>query len=103
MILLGDSGARTRQPDFRETGAFYVMSAVGFKAARHRFFGRTAVVQVPELTAVDIDRLHDLILAGAVAQVVEPPQEIDVDAVITTSTESTPTIRPRSCRTVGNR
>ena len=72
-----------RQPDFRETGAFYVISAVGFKAARHRFFGRTAVVQVPELTAVDIDHLHDLILAGAVAQVVEPPQEIDVDAVIT--------------------
>jgi YrbI family 3-deoxy-D-manno-octulosonate 8-phosphate phosphatase len=72
-----------RQPDFRETGAFYVMSAVGFKAARHRFFGRTAVVHVPELTAVDIDHLHDLTLAGAVAQVVEPPQEIDVDAVIT--------------------
>jgi len=36
-----------RAPHFRETGAFYVMSAAGFKAARHRFFGRTAVVQVP--------------------------------------------------------
>jgi N-acylneuraminate cytidylyltransferase len=72
-----------REPDFRETGAFYVMSATGFRAARHRFFGRTAVVQVPELTAVDIDHLHDLTLAGALAQVVEPPQEIEVDAVIT--------------------
>jgi N-acylneuraminate cytidylyltransferase len=38
---------------------------------------------VPELTAVDIDHLHDLTLAGALAQVVEPPQEIEVDAVIT--------------------
>jgi hypothetical protein len=47
------------------------------------FFGRTAVVQVPELTAVDIDHLHDLALAGALAQVMEPPQDIDVDAVIT--------------------
>jgi YrbI family 3-deoxy-D-manno-octulosonate 8-phosphate phosphatase len=72
-----------REPDFRETGAFYVMSAAGFQAARHRFFGRTAAVQVPELTAVDIDHLHDLTLAGALAQVMEPAQEIDVDAVIT--------------------
>jgi N-acylneuraminate cytidylyltransferase len=72
-----------RDPDFRETGAFYVMSANGFRAARHRFFGRTAVVQVPELTAVDIDHLDDLILAGAVAQAMEPSHEIDVDAVIT--------------------
>jgi YrbI family 3-deoxy-D-manno-octulosonate 8-phosphate phosphatase len=72
-----------REPDFRETGAFYVMSTAGFRAARHRFFGRTAAVQVPELTAVDIDHLHDLTLAGALAQVMEPPQEIDVDAVIT--------------------
>jgi hypothetical protein len=82
MILLGDSGARTDSPTSARPVP-YVISAVGFKAARHRFFGRTAVVQVPELTAVDIDHLHDLILAGAVAQVVEQPQEIDVDAVIT--------------------
>ena len=73
-------GAR---PDFRETGAFYVRSTAGFRAARHLFFGRTAAVQVPELTAVDIDHLHDLTLAGALAQVMEPPQQIDVDAVIT--------------------
>jgi YrbI family 3-deoxy-D-manno-octulosonate 8-phosphate phosphatase len=72
-----------REPDFRETGAFYVMSASGFRAARHRFFGRTAVVQVPELTAIDVDHLHDLTLASALAQVIEPPQEIDVEAVIT--------------------
>jgi hypothetical protein len=26
----------------RETGAFYVMSAARFRAAQHRFFGRTA-------------------------------------------------------------
>lgn len=72
-----------REPDFRETGAFYVMSVAGFKAARHRFFGRTAVVEVPELTAVDVDHLHDLALAGALAQLIESPHEIDVDAVIT--------------------
>ena len=75
--------AARSEPDFRETGAFYVMSTAGFRAARHRFFGRTAAVQVPELTAVDIDHLHDLTLAGALAQVMESPQKIDVDAVIT--------------------
>ena len=56
-----------REPHFRETGAFYVMSSAGFRAARHRFFGRTAVVEVPELTAVEIDHDHDLTLAGALA------------------------------------
>jgi N-acylneuraminate cytidylyltransferase len=72
-----------REPDFRETGAFYVMSVAGFTTARHRFFGRTAVVLVPELTAVDVDHLDDLALAGALAQLIESPHEIDVDAVIT--------------------
>jgi YrbI family 3-deoxy-D-manno-octulosonate 8-phosphate phosphatase len=72
-----------REPDLRETGAFYVMSVAGFKTAQHRFFGRTGVVLVPELTAVDVDHLHDLALAGALAQLIESPHEIDVDAVIT--------------------
>ena len=38
------------------------------RAAQHRFFGRTAVVEVPELTAVDVDHLHDLTLAGCARQ-----------------------------------
>ena len=42
-------------PDFRETGAFYVMRVSGFRAHQHRFFGRTRVVEVPELTAMEID------------------------------------------------
>jgi YrbI family 3-deoxy-D-manno-octulosonate 8-phosphate phosphatase len=72
-----------REPHFRETGAFYVMSAAGFRAARHRFFGRTAVVQVPELTAVEIDHDHDLTLASALAAAIDPRVRVDVDVVIT--------------------
>ena len=72
-----------REPDYRETGAFYVMATEGFRAAQHRFFGRTAVVEVPELTAVDVDHLHDLTLAGALASVIEPVRAVDVDVVIT--------------------
>jgi YrbI family 3-deoxy-D-manno-octulosonate 8-phosphate phosphatase len=72
-----------REPHFRETGAFYVMSVAGFRAARHRFFGRTAVLEVPELTAVEIDHDHDLILASALAAAIDPRAHVDVDVVIT--------------------
>jgi YrbI family 3-deoxy-D-manno-octulosonate 8-phosphate phosphatase len=74
-----------REPDYRETGAFYVMSAQGFLGSRHRFFGRTAAVVVPELTAIEIDNEHELILANALATVLggEHVADIDVDVVIT--------------------
>jgi YrbI family 3-deoxy-D-manno-octulosonate 8-phosphate phosphatase len=74
-----------REPDYRETGAFYVMSAAGFRTSRHRFFGRTAAVAVPELTAIEIDDEHELILANALAAIVgtEQPADVDVEVVIT--------------------
>jgi N-acylneuraminate cytidylyltransferase len=72
-----------REPHFRETGAFYVMSVAGFRAARHRFFGRTAVVPVPELSAVEIDHDHDLTLASALAAAIDPRVQVDVDVVVT--------------------
>ena len=76
-----------RIPDYRETGAFYVHGGPGFRAARHRFFGRTAVVPVPPLTAVEIDTLDDVAVAAALAPVLDPMLDpeplLDVDAVIT--------------------
>lgn len=85
-----------RRPDFRESGAFYAMTTVGFLRHRHRFFGRISVVTVPELTAVEIDTPDDLVLAESLARTLEavrsgagvgPLSEIDavldVDAVIT--------------------
>ena len=76
-----------RMPDYRETGAFYVMAGPGFRTARHRFFGRTAVVPVPPLTAIEIDTLDDVAVAAALAPVLDPtldPQPLlDVDVVIT--------------------
>ncbi len=76
-----------RIPDYRETGAFYVMSGPGLRTARHRFFGRTAVVPVPPLTAVEIDTLDDVAVAAALAPVLDPMLDpeplLDVDAVIT--------------------
>jgi N-acylneuraminate cytidylyltransferase len=71
------------EPQFQETGAFYVMRADGFREAGFRFFGRVGVALVPELTAMEIDSADDLRLARAIAATVAAPERIDVDAVVT--------------------
>ncbi|MEU8248412.1 N-acetylneuraminate synthase family protein [Nonomuraea sp. NPDC048916] len=70
-------------PQFRETGAFYVMRASGLREHGHRFFGTVAVQPVPPGHAVEIDEPADLELARALAPFVDAPEPIDVDAVIT--------------------
>jgi N-acylneuraminate cytidylyltransferase len=73
-----------REPDLRETGAFYAMSVIGFRASQHRFFGRTAAVEVPQLTAIEIDNEQDLMLANTLAPILDTSSpDLDVDAVIT--------------------
>jgi YrbI family 3-deoxy-D-manno-octulosonate 8-phosphate phosphatase len=73
-----------RDPEYRETGGFYAFRADRFAAVGHRFFDRTAVVEVPELTALEIDTEADLTVASAVAPLVDPrPALIDVTAVAT--------------------
>ncbi|WP_405374536.1 MULTISPECIES: cytidylyltransferase domain-containing protein [unclassified Microbacterium] len=72
-----------RDPHYVETGAFYVFTADGFRAAGHRFFGRTMIVEVPEATAIEIDDADQLRVAGAIAALVESADAIDVDAVVT--------------------
>ena len=71
------------EPQFQETGAFYVMRAAGFRDAAFRFFGRVGVAIVSDLTAVDIDSADDLELAMRIAPMVTPRGVIDVDAVVT--------------------
>ena len=71
------------EPQFLETGAFYVMRAAGFLEAKFRFFGRVGLAIVPDLTAIEIDSSADLALASAVAPLVTPAVHIDVDAVVT--------------------
>jgi YrbI family 3-deoxy-D-manno-octulosonate 8-phosphate phosphatase len=84
-----DASARLRRqdrvPEFRETGAFYVMRGEGFAATRHRFFGRIGFVPVDPRGAIEIDTPEDLELACALAPVWEahPQLPVDVDAVVT--------------------
>lgn len=72
-----------REPEFLETGAFYVMAADGFRAARHRFFGRVGVAVVPERNALEIDTEEQLAMASALAPLVQPAPPLDVDALVT--------------------
>lgn len=84
-----DASLRPRRQDreahYRETGAFYVMRADGFRAAGHRFFGRVGVAVVDHLSAVDVDTMSELELADALAPLIERGDEVavDVDAVVT--------------------
>lgn len=81
-----------RDAQWQETGAFYVLSASGFRAARFRFFGRVGVEGVAESTAVEIDDEAQLAaaerLGGGHRSAWLPtgsgrPAVLDVDAVVT--------------------
>jgi len=60
-------GRQELEPQYRETGAFYVLRTEGFIAARNRFFGRVVLFEMPLERAVDIDDLLDLELAEFLA------------------------------------
>lgn len=72
-----------REPHHLETGAFYVFRAAGFRASRHRFFGRIRIAPVPEWTAIEIDDADQLRVARVLATLHEPAPSIPVRAIVT--------------------
>ncbi|WP_162794687.1 acylneuraminate cytidylyltransferase, partial [Nonomuraea lactucae] len=72
-----------REPHFRENGAFYAMRASGLREHGHRFFGTVAVQPVSPQHAIEVDEPVDLELVRALAPLLDAPEPIDVDAVIT--------------------
>jgi N-acylneuraminate cytidylyltransferase len=54
-----------REPQYIETGAVYAMHTRGFLAARHRFFGKTAMYVMPSERCLEIDEPGDLFVAEA--------------------------------------
>ncbi len=72
-----------REPEFRETGAFYALAVPGFRRARHRFFGRAELLPVDPRGAIDIDEPADLLAAAALAPMLDTRPPVDVDAVVT--------------------
>ncbi|MFJ3710927.1 acylneuraminate cytidylyltransferase [Streptomyces sp. NBC_01387] len=74
-----------RPQDYLETGAAYAMDADGFRAARHRFFGRTTLVRTDPARVLEIDDPHDLARARALAPLLDTrtlPGRDDIDAVV---------------------
>ena len=56
------------EPQFLETGGVYVMRTQGFKQARHRFFGKTAMYVTRRERSLEIDDPADLILVETLLQ-----------------------------------
>jgi len=52
-----------REPQFLETGAVYVMRTQGFKEAKHRFLGKTAMYVIPPERCLEIDEPIDFRIA----------------------------------------
>jgi CMP-N-acetylneuraminic acid synthetase len=52
-----------RKAQFIESGSVYVMRVEGFRNARHRFFGKTAMYNMPNERCLEIDDPVDLDLA----------------------------------------
>lgn len=52
-----------REPEFLETGAVYAMDAQAFREKKHRFFGRTALVETPIERRLEIDDPEDFRIA----------------------------------------
>jgi N-acylneuraminate cytidylyltransferase len=65
-----------RAPQYRETGAVYVMRTAGFQQYRHRFFGKTVMHVVPEARAFEIDEPSDWLVAESFLQE-RGPQKAD--------------------------
>jgi len=52
-----------REPEFLETGAVYALHVPGFRAAKHRFFGKTVLYETPLERSCEIDERGDLDVA----------------------------------------
>ena len=72
-----------RQPEYRETGAFYVLGTDRLRRHGRRFVGRLHAQIVPELHALEVDSPADLAVARALASAIDRPAALDVDALVT--------------------
>lgn len=72
-----------RRAEFVETGAVYAMRTAGFRAARHRFFGKVALHVAPRSRWLEVDEPGDLQVAAALLDAAPPqPLPADVAAVV---------------------
>lgn len=83
-----DAATRKRRQDtekeYAENGAVYVMRTEGFLQARHRFFGKTVISEMPATRTWEIDSYDDIHVAEALFALRKktPLLPAQVDAVI---------------------
>jgi YrbI family 3-deoxy-D-manno-octulosonate 8-phosphate phosphatase len=51
-----------REPEYVENGAIYVLRVEGFLQARHRFFGKTVLYEMPPERSLEIDEALDFLV-----------------------------------------
>lgn len=51
------------EPEYQETGAFYLLNTDGFRQSKRRFFGNIGVCAIPSERCIDIDTLEDFDVA----------------------------------------
>ncbi|MDH6225390.1 sialic acid synthase SpsE/CMP-N-acetylneuraminic acid synthetase [Streptomyces sp. MJP52] len=105
-----------RPQDLLETGAAYAMDAAGFRAHRHRFFGRTDLVRTDPARVLEIDDPHDLARARALAPLLDqagtagrgprndrqaPTDHVRKTPLMSTITSTNPRLRAFGSRLVG--
>jgi N-acylneuraminate cytidylyltransferase len=64
-----------RAPQYRETGAVYVMRTPGFLQAKHRFFGKTAMHVIPAERCLEIDEPVDFQIAEMLLGMTAPEEQ----------------------------
>ncbi len=55
--------------EYRETGALYAFDTKEFKSAKHRFFGKIGMFNVPNSRSMEIDDPYDLVLANQLSTI----------------------------------
>lgn len=63
------------EPEYRETGAVYVMRRDGFLETKHRFFGKTLIHCVPSNRSWEIDDETDWLVCETLLQASEKKQQ----------------------------
>lgn len=72
------------EPEYAENGAVYVMRTAGFLKAKHRFFGKTVISEMPSTRSWEIDSYDDLRITKALTTHIKKEMTLPqtVEAVI---------------------
>lgn len=66
-----------REPQFKETGGVYAMRTQGFKEAKHRFFGRTALHVTPPEHCLEIDEPSDVVVSETLLRLKQRDNDVE--------------------------